>query len=112
MSATGLARLAANDGPSSELKVRFAPSFLAFLPFVWADDWVIDLAHDYSYAVVGHPNRNYLWVLSRTLQMADDLYQEIIGRAAEQGFQVDRLVRTRQTQPDGSTSTTRLQPRD
>jgi apolipoprotein D and lipocalin family protein len=110
MSATGLARLASKDGPTSELKVRFAPSFLTFLPFVWADYWVIDLGPDYSYAVVGNPNRDYLWVLSRAPQMADDLYEEIIGRAAEQGFQVDRLVRTRQSQPDGSPGTSRLGP--
>jgi apolipoprotein D and lipocalin family protein len=111
MSATGVARLASKDGPASELKVRFAPSFLTFLPFVWADYWVIDLAHDYSYAVVGHPNRDYLWVLSRTPQMVDDLYEEIIGRAGEQGFQVDRLVMTLQSQPDGPPSSTRLGPR-
>ncbi len=27
--------------------------------------WIIALAPDYSYAVVGHPNRDYLWILSR-----------------------------------------------
>jgi apolipoprotein D and lipocalin family protein len=97
MEATGLARLASDDDPASKLKVRFAPAFLTFLPFVWADYWVIDLASDYSYAVVGHPDRDYLWVLSRTPQMDERLYEEIVERAAEQGFAIDRLIKTRQT---------------
>jgi apolipoprotein D and lipocalin family protein len=96
--ATGLARLASDDEPASKLKVRFAPAFLTFLPFVWADYWVIDLARDYSYAVVGHPDRDYLWVLSRTPMMDDRLYDEIVERASEQGFEVDRLIKTPQTQ--------------
>ena len=36
----------------SKLEVRFAPDWLAWLPFVWANYWVIELADDYSYAVV------------------------------------------------------------
>ena len=48
------------------LEVRFAPAFLSFLSSVWGDYWVIDLADDYSWAVVGEPKRRYLWVLSRT----------------------------------------------
>ena len=90
------ARLASADRPASQLKVRFAPAFLTFLPFVWADYWVIDLADDYSYAVVGHPNHEYLWILSRSPSMVDSLYQEIVANAAIQGFDVDRLVRTPQ----------------
>ena len=39
----------------AKLQVRFAPDWLAWLPMVWANYWVIDLADDYSYAVVGEP---------------------------------------------------------
>lgn len=95
--AEGRARRAEAQGPNSKLKVRFAPSFLSWLPVVWGDYWIIDLAPDYSYAVVGSPDRKYLWVLSRTPQMAETRYEEITRRIARQGFDVSRLVKTSQT---------------
>ena len=58
---------------NARLKVTF------FWPF-WGDYWIIDLGKDYEYAVVGHPNRNYLWVLSRTPTMAPEVYEGILER--------------------------------
>lgn len=49
---------------NAKLKVQF------FWPFK-AKYWIIDLAEDYSYAVVSHPNKKYLWILSRTSKMND-----------------------------------------
>lgn len=72
---------------NSKLKVQF------FWP-IKAKYWIIDLAEDYSYAVVGHPNRKYLWILSRTPQMDDPTYQQIIDRLKEQEFNTDLLVKT------------------
>jgi len=95
--AEGRARRASDEGPNSKLKVRFAPAFLAFLPFVWGDYWVIDIAPDYSYAVVGEPRREYLWILSRTPVLGEQVLNGIIARIQEQGYDVSRLVRTRQT---------------
>jgi apolipoprotein D and lipocalin family protein len=95
--ASGVARLAGPKGPPSQLKVRFAPAFLSFLSIVWGDYWVIDLAPDYSYAVVGEPKRRYLWILSRTPRMPEPLYAEILGRAAR-FYDVSRIVRTEQRQ--------------
>ena len=93
--AEGIAR-PASEGETSKLEVRFAPGFLSFLPFVWGDYWIIDLADDYSTAVVGSPDREYLWVLSRTPSMTADVYQQLVAAAAREGFDVDRLVRTAQ----------------
>ena len=95
--AAGVARLADPKGPPSQLKVRFAPAFLSFLSAVWGDYWVIDLAPDYSYAVVGEPKRRYLWILSRTPRMPEPRYAEILGRAARL-YDVSRVVRTEQPQ--------------
>lgn len=97
-SATGRARLASQAGPASKLQVRFAPAFLSFLPMVWGDYWIIDLAPDYSYAVVGEPERKYLWILSRTAVLPEATYQAIVSRLGPLGFDVARLVRTRQVQ--------------
>lgn len=71
----------------SKLKVSF------FWPFSGAY-WVIELGADYEYAVVGHPNRNYLWILSRTPHMDEALIEEIIARQAAKGFDMTRLQRT------------------
>jgi apolipoprotein D and lipocalin family protein len=70
-----------------------------FRPF-WGDYWIVDLGADYEFAVVGHPGRDYLWILSRTPQMDDALYEGIVGRLRDQGYAVERLRRT--LQPPGT----------
>lgn len=93
--AEGVARVV--DGTSNaRLKVRFAPAALSFLPFVWGDYWIIGLADDYSWAVVGSPDRKYLWVLSRTPTLADDAWQAAMRAVSDNGFDLNRLVRTPQ----------------
>jgi apolipoprotein D and lipocalin family protein len=92
--AAGVARLADRDGPASKLKVRFAPRLLSFLPFVWGDYWVLDLADDYSFALVGEPKRKYLWVLSRTPTLSEERYRALLDAAKSMGYDTDRVVRT------------------
>ena len=86
----------ADKSTNAKLKVRFAPGFISFLPFVWADYWVIDLARDYEYTVIGEPKREYLWILSRKPTMDDGLYQDIVRRVEAKGFVPSRLVKTPQ----------------
>ena len=71
----------------AKLKVTF------FWPF-YSDYWIINLGKDYDYAVVGTPNRKYLWILSRTPQMADKLYSQLIESAKSKGFDVNNLIKT------------------
>ena len=92
----GVARLADADGPTSRLEVRFAPRWLAFLPFVWGDYNVLALGENYDYALVGSDNRRYLWILSREPELADSTYQRLRAEAERQGFPVERLERTPQ----------------
>ena len=96
--AEGLARVAVEDGSHSKLKVRFAPAFLSFLPFVWGDYWIIDLATDYSYSLVGEPDRKYLWVLSRSPVMDEQTLDKILERAKQQGYDTAPLIRTNHSQ--------------
>jgi len=95
--AKGRARLADRNGPNSKLEVRFAPPFLSWLPFVWGDYWIIDLAPDYSYAVVGEPHRKYLWILSRRKKLDDATLERILTRIRERGYNTDKLVMTPQS---------------
>jgi apolipoprotein D and lipocalin family protein len=59
------------------------------------DYWIIDLAPDYRYAVVGHPSRDYLWILSRTPALAPADLEAAIAHAEEKGFETKRLELTR-----------------
>jgi apolipoprotein D and lipocalin family protein len=93
--AEGVAR-PVEGGANARLKVRFAPSWLTMFPFVWANYWVIGLADDYRWAVVGTPDRKYLWVLARATDMTEADWNAAVAAARENGFDVGRLVRTRQ----------------
>ncbi|MGV3586752.1 MAG: lipocalin family protein [Adhaeribacter sp.] len=75
---------------NSKLQVQF------FWPFN-GDYWVLDLADDYSYAVVGIPDRESLWILSRTPVIAPTLYAKLVQETAEKGFNVSRLRKTDQS---------------
>jgi apolipoprotein D and lipocalin family protein len=82
----GKAFVEKNSG-NAKLKVQF------FWPFK-GKYWIIDLADDYSYAVVSHPNKKYLWILSRTSKMHDTIYKQIISRLKEKGFDLSKLQTT------------------
>ncbi len=92
--AEGRARLAQPGGRTSTLKVRFAPAWLSFLPIVWGDYWILDLTDDYGAALVGSPDRKYLWILARTPVLDEPTYQRMVATAAAQGFDVARLVKS------------------
>jgi apolipoprotein D and lipocalin family protein len=77
------------DTGNTKLKVQF------FWPFK-AKYWIIDLAEDYSYAVVSHPNKKYLWILSRTPKLEGEIYERIILRLKEKGFDLSKLIVTKQ----------------
>ncbi|MEN3010918.1 MAG: lipocalin family protein, partial [Candidatus Bipolaricaulaceae bacterium] len=47
------------------------------MPLFAGDYWMIELAPDYSYAVVGHPTRRYGWILSRTPKLDEAAWAKI-----------------------------------
>jgi apolipoprotein D and lipocalin family protein len=77
---------------NAKLKVSF------FWPFA-ANYWIIELGKDYEYAVVGEESRKYLWILSRTPQMEDAIYNELLKRLQQKGFDVSKLERIPQRAP-------------
>lgn len=92
--AVGLAR-PANDSPS-QLKVRFAPAWLSFLPLVWGNYWVVDLDPDYQLAAVSEPTREYLWILSRTPRIDPHAYAALLRRLHALGLDTGKLQMTLQ----------------
>lgn len=87
-SATGKAFIT-DKKSNAKLDVQF------FWPFK-GKYWIIDLAPDYSYAMIGHPNRKYLWILNRKPTMNDQTYKYLVSVAINKGFDVRKLVRTNQ----------------
>jgi apolipoprotein D and lipocalin family protein len=88
----GVARVADPAGSQAKLEVQF------FWPFQ-GDYWVIELDPAYRWAVVGHPSREYLWILARERSLEPALYDDLLRRIASHGYDVSRLRKT--PQPHG-----------
>ena len=86
----GVARVDARH--PGRLEVRFAPDWLSWVPMVWADYWVIALDPGYQWAMVGEPDRDYLWILSRTPQMERAQFDALKAQAEAMGYDLSDLV--------------------
>ena len=71
---------------NAKLKVSF------FWPFS-GDYWIIEHGGNYEYAVIGHPDRKYLWILSRSPDMDEKVYQSILAMLQEQEYDTEKLIR-------------------
>jgi apolipoprotein D and lipocalin family protein len=81
----GKAFVVGNSG-NARLKVQF------FWPFK-GDYWIIDLAGDYSWALVSNPKRTTMWILSRTPKMDTALYNSLVAKLVEKGFEKEKIVK-------------------
>ena len=81
----GKAYVVENSG-NAKLKVQF------FWPFR-GNYWIIDLASDYTWAVVSDPKMKTLWILSRTPKMDNTLYDNILTSLIKRGFDQQRIVK-------------------
>lgn len=76
---------------TAELKVSF------FWPFS-SDYWVIGLDKEYRWAVVGNPNRKYLWLLSRTPKLSQGEIDQALQAARNEGYDLSPLKYTPQNE--------------
>ena len=81
---------------SPKLQVQFTPTWLSFIPFLWADYWVIDLDPDCQLAAVSEPDRDCVRVLSRTPEVNAAALDRLLARLEKKGFDLRKLARTRQ----------------
>ncbi|WP_242926533.1 lipocalin family protein [Pontibacter vulgaris] len=73
------------DGSNnSKLKVQF------FWPFK-GDYWILELDKDYQHVVVGSPDRESLWILSRKPTLDKETYNQLVLSAKTKGFPVEQL---------------------
>ena len=81
---------------NSRLEVVFDNWFSRLLPFLARGKyWIFHIDPDYQHAVVGHPNRKYLWILSRSPRIEEETYLDLVSIARELGFDTSRLVRSK-----------------
>lgn len=85
-SVRGKARVV-DPATNAKLSVTF------FWPFS-GDYWILAVGEEYEYAVVGTPDRKYLWFLARTETIGDDLYGRLVDMARAGGFDPARIERS------------------
>jgi apolipoprotein D and lipocalin family protein len=78
-----------NHETNAEWRVQFIWPFR--VPYL-----VIDLDPDYRWAVIGHPSRDYFWILARTRSLPEDVYRGILDRATTQGYDTSRIAKVPQ----------------
>jgi apolipoprotein D and lipocalin family protein len=88
--ARGAARVVPGSG-NARLEVSLWPRALRWLPFAWADYWILHVNDDYDVALVGHPSRRFLWILSRRPELPPSRMQALVQMAADRGYAVNRL---------------------
>ncbi len=84
----GVARVPDRNQPA-KIKVTF------FWPFS-GDYYIIELDKDYRYALVGEPSRKYLWILARDKVLESTIYESLLKKAGEMGFDSKSVIRTDQ----------------
>ena len=93
--AEGLAKPA--DATGSKLKVTFLPSWVRWLPVGRADYWVLARDADYKTALVGTPDKDYLWLLARSPNVSQETYAKYRQIAQQQGYDLKEFKLTPQT---------------
>lgn len=92
ISADGIAKVPDRSAPA-KIKVTFAPSWISsWLPFVWADYWVLALDEDYQWALVGEPGRRFLWILSRNSYLDQSIFENLKNIAVGMGYNLTNLI--------------------
>lgn len=73
-----------NPGINTEWKVRVTWPFNTIYQ-------IIEVADDYSYALIGHPDRSNAWILSRTPSIDAPIYSDMVMRLQGLGYNIGRL---------------------
>ena len=86
---------ARNDGRSAQFHTMFPDKVSFFGPFYGGYN-VIALDREYRHALVCGPDRDYLWILSRTPTISDEMKQQMLAIATREGFEVNKLIWVKQ----------------
>ena len=95
IAAEGLAK--PDDNSGSKLRVTFLPSWIRWLPFGRADYWILARDANYQTALVGTPDKDYLWLLARTPDITQQTYTKYRQIAQQQGYNLKEFKLTAQS---------------
>lgn len=65
---------------------------VSFFWFFYADYYVMELDENYQWALIGSKSDKYLWILSRTPQLADNVKNLILHHATKRGYDTSKLI--------------------
>jgi apolipoprotein D and lipocalin family protein len=83
-----------NPPANTKLAVRFSTWFGPLIPVPKEGNyWVLYVDESYQEAIVGTPDRKYLWLLARTSTISDQRYKALLARAKNFGFDVSRILK-------------------
>ena len=74
------------SGRPGRLQVTFLPGLLRWIPFAKGDYWVLKVDEAYTVALVGSPDRKYLWLLAREPHIDPATESAYLDEATRQGF--------------------------
>ena len=60
---------------------------------------VLDLDPDYQWVVVGHPSRNYGWIMARGKTLDESTYEKALASLTAQGYDATRFQKVPQSRP-------------
>ena len=92
-----IGQASAIDDTHSKLEVTFLPEGLRWIPFTKGDYWILKLDDAYSVALVGSPDRQYLWLLARHPHLDEATRNHYLAYAQSQGFDLADLIHTPHT---------------
>ncbi len=84
-----------NAPENTKLAVRFSTWFGPLIPIPKEGNyWVLHVDETYREAIVGTPDRKFLWILSRTPTVPEPRYSALVAKAEAMGFEVSRLIKS------------------
>jgi apolipoprotein D and lipocalin family protein len=91
-----------NPPENSRLAVRFSTWFGPLIPVPKEGNyWILHVDAEYREALVGTPDRKYLWLLARTATIPEPRFAALVAKADGLGFDTSRLLRAPQ-RPGGA----------
>ena len=83
-----------NPPANTKLTVRFKTWFGPLIPVPKEGNyWILHVDKHYQEAIVGTPNRKYLWLLARTPTIYEARYEALVAKANQLGFDTSRLLK-------------------
>jgi len=69
---------------------------VSFFWFFYGDYFVLELDENYQWAIIGSSSDNYLWILSRTSVVDEELYSELLDKIKKRGYDLSKLIKVKQ----------------